>query len=135
MKTILKSITTLENRNAAWACVALTMLALALCFVCTTMPAAAQTAGEGSLQGTVTDSTGAVVPHASITITNNATGIKTVSEATYLINFALLRAHILFGVTLTAKNHFGEVYFPWADLPSGRAALPASTAPSVACTG
>jgi hypothetical protein len=45
------------------------------------MPAAAQTAGEGSLEGTVTDSTGAVVPHASITITNNATGIKTVSEA------------------------------------------------------
>jgi len=37
---------------------------------------------------------------------------KTVTEATYLINFALLRAHILFGVTLTAKNHFGEVYFP-----------------------
>src|SRR5271157_1833910 len=37
---------------------------------------------------------------------------KTVTEAKYLINFALLRAHILFGVTLTAKNHFGEVYFP-----------------------
>ena len=81
MKTLLKSNTTLENRKGAWACVALTMLALALCFVCTTMPAAAQTAGEGSLEGTVTDSTGAVVPHASITITNNATGIKTVSEA------------------------------------------------------
>jgi len=37
---------------------------------------------------------------------------KTVTEAKYLVNFALLRAHILFGVTLTAKNHFGEVYFP-----------------------
>ncbi|MBZ5726404.1 MAG: DUF362 domain-containing protein [Acidobacteriia bacterium] len=37
---------------------------------------------------------------------------KAATEARYLINFALLRAHILFGVTLTAKNHFGEVYFP-----------------------
>ncbi len=37
---------------------------------------------------------------------------KTVTEAKYLVNFALLRAHILFGVTLTGKNHFGEVYFP-----------------------
>jgi uncharacterized protein (DUF362 family) len=36
---------------------------------------------------------------------------KTVTEAKYLINFALLRAHILFGVTLTGKNHFGEVFF------------------------
>jgi hypothetical protein len=81
MKTLLKSITTLENRSGAWACVALAMLALALCLVVTAMPAAAQTAGEGSLEGTVVDSTGAVVPHASVTITNNATGIKTVSEA------------------------------------------------------
>ena len=81
MKTLLKSITTLENRSAAWACVALAIFALALCFVSTATPAAAQTAGEGSLEGTVLDSTGAVVPHANITITNNATGIKTVTEA------------------------------------------------------
>ena len=49
---------------------------------------------------------------------------KTVSEAKYLINFALLRAHILFGVTLTAKNHFGEVFFPknggWTPAPLHR---------------
>jgi len=44
------------------------------------MPAAAQTAGEGSLQGTVMDSTGAVVPSATITITNAATGVKTVRQ-------------------------------------------------------
>jgi uncharacterized protein (DUF362 family) len=35
-----------------------------------------------------------------------------VSQAKYLINLALFRAHRLFGVTLTAKNHFGSVYFP-----------------------
>jgi len=35
-----------------------------------------------------------------------------VTEAKYLINMALLRAHSLFGVTLCAKNHFGSVRFP-----------------------
>ncbi len=35
-----------------------------------------------------------------------------VTEATYLINMALLRAHSMFGVTLCAKNHFGSVNFP-----------------------
>jgi len=49
---------------------------------------------------------------------------KTVTEAKYLINFALLRAHILFSVTLTAKNHFGEVFFPnnggWTPAPMHR---------------
>jgi hypothetical protein len=37
---------------------------------------------------------------------------KQVTEAKYLINFALLRAHTMAGVTLTGKNHFGSVYFP-----------------------
>jgi uncharacterized protein (DUF362 family) len=37
---------------------------------------------------------------------------KCVTGAKYLINLALLRAHTMFGVTLTAKNHFGSVYFP-----------------------
>jgi len=37
---------------------------------------------------------------------------RCVTEAKYLINLALLRAHTLFGVTLTAKNHFGSTYFP-----------------------
>ncbi len=35
-----------------------------------------------------------------------------VTEAKYLINMALLRAHSLFGVTLCGKNHFGSVRFP-----------------------
>ncbi len=61
---------------------ALATVALALCLLWTAMPAAAQTAGEGSLQGTVMDTTGAVVPHASVTITNVATGVKTVREST-----------------------------------------------------
>ena len=34
-----------------------------------------------------------------------------VTQAKYLINMALLRAHSLFGVTLCGKNHFGSTYF------------------------
>ena len=37
----------------------------------------AQTAVTGGLSGTVTDSTGAVVPNASVTIVNTATGTRT----------------------------------------------------------
>ena len=35
-----------------------------------------------------------------------------VTEAKYLINIALLRGHATYGVTLTAKNHFGSMQFP-----------------------
>ena len=37
---------------------------------------------------------------------------RQVTEASYLINMALLRPHGMAGVTLTAKNHFGSVHFP-----------------------
>jgi len=37
---------------------------------------------------------------------------KCVTEARYLINLALMRAHTLFGMTLCGKNHFGTTYFP-----------------------
>jgi hypothetical protein len=44
-----------------------------------------------------------------------------VTQAKYLINLALMRAHTLFGVTLCAKNHFGTTYFPdgrgWSPSP------------------
>jgi len=35
-----------------------------------------------------------------------------VTQAKYVINLALLRAHTLCGITLCAKNHFGTTYFP-----------------------
>jgi hypothetical protein len=57
------------------------MLALALCLAWTALPAAAQTAGEGSVEGTVTDSTGAVVAHATITLINSATGVQSVRDS------------------------------------------------------
>ncbi|MFC1765266.1 hypothetical protein ACFL6U_24735, partial [Planctomycetota bacterium] len=34
------------------------------------------------------------------------------SEATYLINLAILRGHRVFAVTLNSKNHFGSIYWP-----------------------
>jgi uncharacterized protein (DUF362 family) len=37
---------------------------------------------------------------------------RAVTEARYLINMALLRAHSLFGVTFCGKNLFGSIYWP-----------------------
>ncbi|HZY74152.1 MAG TPA: carboxypeptidase-like regulatory domain-containing protein [Edaphobacter sp.] len=42
----------------------------------------AQTAGEGTIQGTVTDGTGAAVPNATITATNVGTNVTTVRTST-----------------------------------------------------
>jgi hypothetical protein len=46
---------------------------------------------------------------------------RAVTEAKYLINMALFRAHQLFGVTLCGKNHFGSIYWPsnggWTPAP------------------
>ena len=36
---------------------------------------------------------------------------KCYTEATYLINLAILRGHRVFGVTLNSKNHFGSIYW------------------------
>ncbi|HVU45554.1 MAG TPA: carboxypeptidase-like regulatory domain-containing protein, partial [Terracidiphilus sp.] len=62
------------RRRGGIAAVLVALVAL-LCW--TSLPAAGQTAGEGSIQGTVTDPTGAVVPGATVTVTNTATNITT----------------------------------------------------------
>jgi hypothetical protein len=54
----------------------LAFLLLSILTVCS-LSSVAQTGGQGALQGTVTDATGAVVPNASVTATNQATGIVT----------------------------------------------------------
>jgi hypothetical protein len=48
----------------------------ALCVSWPALQAHAQTAGEGALQGTVTDASGAVIPNATVKITNDATKIE-----------------------------------------------------------
>jgi hypothetical protein len=45
-------------------------------------PLASQISGSGSIQGVVSDSSGAVVPGATIVATNNATGVKTERQTT-----------------------------------------------------
>jgi len=80
MKKLLKPITTLENRSGAWACAALAMLALALCLVGTAVPAAAQ--AGGAIEGTVTDTNGAVIPYATVTATDVSTGVSTTRATT-----------------------------------------------------
>jgi len=40
---------------------------------------------------------------------------KQVVDATYLINFALLKGHEISGITLCGKNHFGSIMFPYKD--------------------
>src|SRR5579871_2394818 len=45
------------------------------------VPAAMAQSGAGSIQGTVTDSTGAVVPGAIVHVVNNATNVSTDAKA------------------------------------------------------
>ena len=46
-------------------------------FALCVLPLAAQTGGEAGIQGSVVDSSGAVIPNATVTATNNATGVST----------------------------------------------------------
>jgi hypothetical protein len=59
--------------NGLWFPRLLTLLCLVLIPVCVR----AQINGSGSIQGVVSDSTGAVVPNATVTATNVSTGVAT----------------------------------------------------------
>lgn len=69
------------------------ILGLAACLGWMTLPALAQTAGEGSIQGTVTDTSGAVVPGATIKATNKATNVVTVRASSSAGVFNLSPLH------------------------------------------
>ena len=56
----------------------LALLVISLCFLYT--PSMAQIGGGGTIQGTVTDPGGAIVPGASVTVTNVATGVETTKQ-------------------------------------------------------
>jgi len=60
---------------------ALTLFTLISLFA-TSLIVHAQTAGEGTLTGTVTDSTGAAIANATVTATNNATNVSTSRNTT-----------------------------------------------------
>jgi protocatechuate 3,4-dioxygenase beta subunit len=69
-----------------------TLIALVTLVAATSAPLGAQTI-RGALTGTVTDSTGALVPGATVTVTNTATGIadSTVSNAQGTYPFPLVQ--------------------------------------------
>src|SRR5882672_12776461 len=68
------------------------ILLACLLMVAATVPLFAQTSGTGAITGTIMDSTGAVIPGASIEATNTGTGqqrtVTTGADGTY--NFGLL---------------------------------------------
>ncbi len=82
LKTFKRSFSMDKEHIGIWTNFALASFALALCLFWTATPANSQTAGEGSIEGTVVDTSGAVIPHAAITITNVATGISKVQDST-----------------------------------------------------
>jgi Carboxypeptidase regulatory-like domain len=81
MKTQKRKMTTHQKINRGLSRVMFAMFALTLCLAWAAVPAVAQTAGEGTLEGTVTDSSGAVVGHATVTVINTATGVQTVRDS------------------------------------------------------
>ena len=81
MKNLLHQLEANSSRAVRWLIAIPFLVMLAFCLAATSVTAVAQTAGEGSIEGTVTDSTGAVIPNAAITATNIATGVATVHKA------------------------------------------------------
>jgi len=58
------------------------MAFFAICLTWSALPAAAQTAGEGSIEGTVTDPSGAVVANVTVTAISTTTGVALKSTTT-----------------------------------------------------
>jgi len=71
-----------RRRGGMWASAATILLGLGVCLGWAALQAAAQTGGDGAIEGTVTDATGAVVPDATVTATNVGTNISTTRDTT-----------------------------------------------------
>ena len=71
------------GRSARWAGRSLGLMVLAALFVlmCAS-PAGAQLAGKGAIYGTVTDNSGAMIPGATVSATNNGNGITSTTVST-----------------------------------------------------
>jgi hypothetical protein len=77
MKTIVKLMSSPWKRTGRSAILARFALVFAICFAWAAFPAAAQNGGDAAINGVVTDSTGAVVPNASVSAINIATNVET----------------------------------------------------------
>jgi len=67
-----------ESANRPWPATTLRALLVAALSLCMAAGGFAQSSNSSDLRGTVTDSTGAVIPGATVTITNTETGVVTV---------------------------------------------------------
>ncbi len=69
----------------------LALASAAVLFVSAAMPSSAQTAATGSISGAVTDKSGAIVPGATVEITDTDTGatrtVTTNSDGSYVVPF------------------------------------------------
>ena len=71
----------------------------------------AQTMGSGSIQGTVTDPSGAVVPNATVTAIDTQTGQKVTARSTSAGFYALPNLHpATYRVTVTAEGFQSQVH-------------------------
>jgi len=78
----MKSKMYLQRRNIARAICRVSSLLVLLLLCATPAVLKAQTGGQAGIQGTVTDPTGAAIPRATVTATNNATGTISTRETT-----------------------------------------------------
>ena len=83
----------------------LTLFILVLCAAFISTSSLAQTGGQGAITGTVTDSSGALVPKATVTALNVATGVQTIrtSSSDGLYNISPLIPGT-YSITVTAKG-------------------------------
>ena len=91
--------------DAGWMSRLCGLVALVICVGLMTSAVMAQTGGQGAISGTVTDSTGAVVPNAAVVARNVDTGIETVrtSSSGGLYNISPLNPGT-YNVTVTANG-------------------------------
>ncbi len=85
MFSLKPAVLTPENRKRLYKGLVLAPLCLVAVPIASVMlnpPASAQTGGEAGIQGTVTDVTGAVVPGAIVTATDQSTGVVTTQKST-----------------------------------------------------
>ncbi len=94
----------------------LAVFVLVLCAAFISTSSLAQTGGQGAITGTVTDSTGALVPKATVTALNVATGVQTIrittSDGLYNISPAHPRYLHHHGVQPRDLRHSGRKTSP-----------------------
>lgn len=103
-----------------WSVPALAIAALVGLAICG--PAALAQSGAGSIQGTVQDQTGAVIPSASITVTNHATNVKVATKSNS-VGFYLVPGLFTGTYTVSVSTPGMKTYNRVIDLLVGQTAV------------